>query len=298
MSQKENWLDRFLEVQQGADVQLRRVLVSCLEDVDGALKAIEAKPGVGAATRRAQLLGNKGVITRVLIDLYGKLGLIVRVGQSEAAEAATAAELSDSKKILSVIIEDADKRAVLERSLQQSSRRNVQTMMTRVLQTERPLSERIYRNRARSKAQISRVINGHLTRGSSAADLAKDVRKFFDPNVTGGVTYAANRLARTEINNAFHAQSMADMADRPWINQVKWNLSKSHPARQPHDACDDYAATGLYPADNIPPKPHPNCLCYVTPDMPDVDTVLNNYLAGNYNSWIAEHTDDGLRHSA
>jgi hypothetical protein len=296
-SQSSNWLLRYIRVQKASDAQVTAALRDALDSVDTAMRRLEGKPGVGAATRRAQLLGNHGEISKALSILYNKLGDIIREGQSNAAEQASLAEWNDARKIYSVILDDAKKRAVLEQSLQQSARRNVQTMMTRVLQTQQPLSKRIYNSRGNSKAMISRVINQHLARGSSVEELARDVRKFFNPEVPGGVNFAARRLARTEINNAFHAQAIADMQDRPWVNQSRWHLSGSHPKSRP-DQCNVYASTGLFPVDHIPKKPHPGCLCYITPDLPDVNTVLNEYLAGNYNSWIAEHTDDGLRYSA
>lgn len=297
-SDRENWLVRFLGVQSEADAKLNQALKDALDSISAALRGLEGKPGVGAATRRTQLLGNQGVITRVLNILYNKAGVIIRSGQSDAAGAATLAELKESRKILWVIEKDADKRAVLERSLEQSSRRNVQTMMTRILNPEQPLSKRIYNSKALVRGQVSRAVNTHLAKGSSAEELSRDVRQFFDPKVAGGVNAAARRLARTEINNAFHAQSIADMQDRPWVNNIRWNLSKSHPAKQAYDKCDEYARIGLFPPENVPPKPHPNCLCFVVPEMPDIETAMNEYLAGNYNSWIADNMDDDLRRSA
>jgi len=295
LSEKQNWLLRFMAVQKASDAQVAAALQVALDSLDGHLRRIEAKPGVGAATRRAQLLGNRGAITMVLGALYKRLGLVVREGQMNAAQAATEAEIYSSAKIYDVIIDDAEKRRLLQRSLEQSARRNIQVTMTRMNVSEQPLSKRLYRSEAMAKGQISRTINNHLARGSSAADLAKDVRGFFNPKVPGGVSYAASRLARTEINNAFHAQAMADVADRPWVNQVRWHLSGSHKVP---DECNTYANTGLFPADNVPKKPHPNCFCYFTPELPDVETVINDYLAGKYNSWLAESTDDGLRRSA
>lgn len=295
LSEKENWLLRFLAVQKASDAQVAAVLQAALDSLDKHLSSIEAKPGVGAAVRRAQLLGNRGVITMVLSSLYKNLGDVVREGQANAAQAATEAELYSASKIYDRIIEDPAKRDVLKRSLEQTSRRNIQVTVTRMTESQRPLSKRLYRSQAISKGQVSKVINNHLAKGSSAADMAKDLRAFFNPKVPGGVSFRAQTLARTEINNAFHAQAAADMADRPWVNQCRWHLSGSHKVP---DECNAYASTALFPVDSVPKKPHPNCLCYITPDLPDVETVINDYLAGKYNSWLAEHTDDGLRRSA
>lgn len=297
-SDRENWLVRYLSVQKIFDGHVTSALIEAMNSAEKATMALEAKTGVGAAVRRTQLLRARAAISDVLASLYGRIGEIVRSGQKEAASAALLAELDSAKRILEVIEKDAAKRKILERSLDQSARRNVQTMMTRILGTQKPLSKRLYQSRALSNGQISKVINNHLARGSSAAELAKDVKEFFNPGVPGGASSRARTLARTEINNAFHAQSIADMQDRPWVNNVKWNLSKSHPAKQPYDKCDEYARIGLFPPEHIPPKPHPNCLCFVVPDLPDINSVINDYLAGKYDSWIAENMDDDMRRSA
>lgn len=295
---RNNWLVRFLQVQQASDKQVNRVLNEALEDLNAKLATLDGKPGIGAATRRAQLVGNRGVINSVLSLLYKKLGDIVRSGQAQAASSASAAERAEAAQVLMILVPDPAKRKVLQKSLEQTAIRNIQSTMTRVLQTQQPLSKRIYRSQKNTQVRVNRIVNSHLAQGSSAEDMAKDLRRLFNPKVPGGVSYAAKRLARTEINNAFHAQSISDMQDRPWIDQVRWNLSKSHPVKQPHDACDDYARIGLFPPDHVPPKPHPNCFCYVTPDLPDINTLTNDFLAGKFNAWIAANTEDGLRRSA
>lgn len=74
------------------------------------------------------------------------------------------------------------------------------------------------------------------------------------------------RLSRTEINNAFHEQQKR-AGDKPWVEGVKWNLSGSHPRP---DTCNDYAnqsnglGRGVFKTGDVPDKPHPQCLCYLT----------------------------------
>lgn len=287
-SEKSNWLGRYITVQTATDAKVAAALQAALDSSGLAAASIEGKPGIGAAVRRAQLLGARGSLTKALAALYRTLGDIVRAGQLDSAEAAILAQLKDEDPILRAIANNADEYKVLREALLQTSERGVQAMMTRILESERPLSQRIYKSEALAKGQVSRVVNNHLARGSSAADLAKDVRGFFDPKVSGGVSSSARRLARTEINNAFHAQSIAGMQDRPWVNQAEWHLSKSHPTHQPYDKCDEYARIKTFGVTNIPPKPHPNCLCFV---IPVVSYSENDLLAGVYTPWILDNVE-------
>lgn len=289
---KKNWLERYITVQQASDRQLTQVLQGSLEAAGLAMQALEAKAGIGAQVRRTQLLGARGSLTKVLTDLYKLVGDNIREGQSKAAGAAAEAAFKDELKILRVIEPNEEKRNALTAAMQAQAERNAKTVITRVFKSELPLSRKIYKSQAFSKDQLGRVINNHLARGSSAADMAKDVRAFFDPRVPGGVSAAARRLARTEINNAFHAQAIDDIQDRPWVTQANWHLSKSHPAKQRYDKCDEYARMGTFAADKIPPKPHPNCLCYVVPVIPDLDTVINDALAGKYREWELDNVGD------
>lgn len=283
-----HWILRYIRLQQASDKRVQAALQDALDSAGDALSSFEGKAGVGAAARRAQLLSTRVIIGDVIKELFKELGNIVRSDQGEAAALAARLLYEDEKKIWAIIERDAEKRAQIERSLEAQARRNVQSMMTRILKSERPLSRRVYAAESLSKGYVSRVVNVHLARGSSAVDLAKDVKKLIDPRVKGGVSYAAMRLARTEINNAFHAQSIADVGDRPWINQVQWNLSKSHPDSKPEDICDTYAHIRVFPANDVPLKPHPNCLCSITPVIPDFETAYNQFMSGQYGNYLAD----------
>lgn len=100
-----------------------------------------------------------------------------------------------------------------------------------------------------------------------------------DPSTPGGVSYAAKRLARTELNNAFHTTQQASAEVNPFVVGLRWNLSMSH--KKP-DRCDELAAghspgktSGVYLPSDLPRKPHPQCLCYTTNEMMDEDEFLD-----------------------
>jgi hypothetical protein len=139
------------------------------------------------------------------------------------------------------------------------------------------LSTRVYSNASLASGRIERIIRSGIIRQLSAREIANQIKPLIKPNTPGGVSYAAMRLGRTELNNTFH-QSQLREAERPWVNGVKWNRSKSHPKK---DICDVYAdhdegmGKGIWSKVTVPGKPHPQCLCYMTYDVMDPDQALN-----------------------
>lgn len=92
-----------------------------------------------------------------------------------------------------------------------------------------------------------------------------------------GVSYNALRLARTEIQKMHALATDRMMAQQPWVEQEKINLSAAHPEA---DECDDVVAggedgKGIYPKGEIELPIHPNCLCYKTAVLMDRDQFVN-----------------------
>lgn len=146
------------------------------------------------------------------------------------------------------------------------------------------LSERIYANGRVSVKQAATVVERGLALQRSAKEIAFGVRRHFSPVVPGGASYAAMRLARTEINNAHHTTTMRLSKDKPWVHGWKWNLSHSHPRPDP---CDALAAQE-HSKDNPPDKPHPMCLCYVTHLQEDPDVFMRKLVDGDYDDYLAD----------
>lgn len=154
-----------------------------------------------------------------------------------------------------------------------------------------PLAERVYKGQAWSNDLINRKVNGLLLSGASAKEIARSVAGLIDPATPGGVSYAAMRLGRTELNNAFHTTTVRLAQEQPWIEGMQWNLSSSHPEG---DECDDYAfkvhwrghGQGVFKTSEVPSKPHPQCLCYVTPVVPDDDVIAKRFANGDYDGYV------------
>jgi hypothetical protein len=153
-----------------------------------------------------------------------------------------------------------------------------------------PLSRAVYKAQALATGQVDRKIKQGLLLGNNAKAIAKSVKGLILPNVAGGVSYAAHRLARTEINHAYQTTQEARYVDEPWTKAMRWNLSKSHPKR---DVCNVNAEApgpqgpGTY-AFGHKPDSHPQCMCYQTAVQVSPDDFVDAFLAGEYNSYIDE----------
>ena len=154
-----------------------------------------------------------------------------------------------------------------------------------------PLSRAVYKSQALASGLVDRTIKRGLILGQNAKTIANDVKQLINPNVKGGVSYAAHRLARTEINHAYQTSQAERYADEPWTTGMRWNLSKSHPSP---DICNVLATRdvydlgpGVYPVGQRPDS-HPNCLCYQTPEQLGEEEFIENFLAGEYNSYLDE----------
>lgn len=277
------WLIRYLTIQAQFDKKLDKILLEAAQDAADAAKKIQGKPGIGAAVRRAQLTSSKGAIAKALAAMWRQIGDLIRAGRFEAQGEALNASFDWDEVLLKRAYPDPQKRASMRAYLLASADKNVDAMITRVLKTQRPLSFKVYRAQALAKGQLDRAINSALARGASTDEIVKVVRDFIRPDVSGGVTYAARRLARTEINNAYHAQSIEAQQGKPWVQAMEWHLSKSH--RVP-DLCNVYARAKEYPVDQVPDKPHPQCFCYVIPKTVSPEDFDKQFLAGGYRTWI------------
>jgi hypothetical protein len=154
-----------------------------------------------------------------------------------------------------------------------------------------PLAQSVYKSSVESGQRLDRMINAMLLNGASAKEIARRAASFINPDTPGGVSYAAMRLGRTELNNAFHRTSKDLYQQSPFVVAVKWNLSGSHPKP---DLCNEYAENshmrngeaGVFRDSEVPGKPHPHCLCYVTPVTEDDDEFVRKFQSGAYDDYI------------
>lgn len=279
-------LMRYLRVQRVTDAEVRALLRQAARDL---ARAIELNPvqSFSDSVRLAQLRIQYRVITE---ELWTRVGVRTRAGKIRATDAAVKGGDKDLAQLLRRL-DPVARRALIE-GAERAARDAVARAVARAGgRAQILLSERVYRNRSLMQGTVDRLINSGIARGLSAREMAAEVRKYVLPSTPGGASYAAMRLARTELNNSYHAASAAYYEDNPFVEGMKWNLSRSHPKA---DLCDDYAndnhagqGAGVFSRLDVPPKPHPQCFCYVVPVVPDDDELIRRYSNGDYNDFLA-----------
>lgn len=283
-----DWIRGYVRIQQVADREILRVIARAHWDIVRMLRSYEGRPlSISELVRIEQLKTIQRNMMRKQAEIWERLGDIIRARQLQAAALAINLGSAIDDVLLAATGREDDARA-LKRALTAGTEQSMNTAMARMGLSAVPLSQKIYLDRVWMDGRIQRLINSALLRGLSAREFASEARNWFSPNTPGGVRYAAMRLARTEINNAFHATSVMQAQEKPWISQMKWHLSRSHPKA---DECDALAkggkeGDGVYAKNEVPRKPHPQCLCFVTPVPVDEDAFLDAFVAGKYDDYL------------
>ena len=281
---------RELRAEQTVQVRILHHLRRSYSAIDTELKKLERKAGPGAAMKRSQLKAAQTAMRGEIAALWKLVGSEVEAGRILAAAAAgdDLAEAADIFKLAGLSQTEIRR---LKIGMREAASLNVNAALRRAMgDSYIPLSERVWKSQALVRGQLDRIIFDHLSRGSSARELAAAVRQFALPGARGGMRYAAARLARTEINNAHHAVMKREIEAEPFVTYAQWHLSGSHKVP---DECNDYAQTdhigegpGVYKKNAVPNRPHPNCFCYVTAITVERDDFVAAFRAGKYDSWL------------
>lgn len=246
--------------------------------------------GIGAVVKNAQLMQAMTSISGALAAFWNAVGDIVAAGQQDAMTTALEQSFEWDNVLLRLDL-PARKRGAMKASLLSAGRFNVEAMLARVYITRLPLSQQVYKTSALAQGWVESRLDKAIAKGQTVAELTKEVRDFVNPNTPGGATYAARRLARTEINAAYHAVSIVHNEDKPWVIGMRWRLSGSHPTP---DICDVMArndhsglGVGVYRNGDVPGKPHPQCFCTVIPVLMDETDFLRLAESGQLDEYIA-----------
>lgn len=285
---------RYLQAEREHIELLDKLLRESAAQVEQEILDLGAKEGVTATLTRIQLKAQLAAIQQNQKDLWASVEKLIRTGQRDAAAAASRVVSRYEQDLLRLAMTAQQMRALADAEAFRASS-GVTSVIGRILSSERPLSERVYGAANLANGQVQRLVNKALVQGWDAKRLAFEVKRYIDPSVPGGVSYAAKRLARTEINNAFHATTIDRYKKDGFAESVDWNLSTSHPEG---DECDDLADNGPYPIDEVPEKPHPQCFCNITPNLPEPDEFLRHLFAGDYGDapWVPnEHKRGGFK---
>lgn len=285
------WLRAYARVQIVADGQILQVIADSQDRIrQDIIRITKATTGsTGDAVQIAQMQRIRQALMQEQADLFRRLGNVTAARRLDAAAAALTLSGALDEYILSSLGKPLIAKAVTE-GLLRGLARTTEVALARMGYSYTNLSERIYKTNLWMSGRLDNLINQALARGLTAQEFSREAMSWFDPNTPGGVRYAALRLARSEINNAYHAVAVAKANEEPWVTAMKWHLSSSHPKA---DQCDEYAhedhaklGPGVFPKADVPRKPHPHCYCYVTPVQVDEDEFLDNLTKGKYDSYI------------
>lgn len=262
---------------QLTDAEIRRILrVSAAE---ASLVTARLKPGSLRSTQIA--------LAQVMTNLWGGVRSATAVGIGDGVYSALEYQaLFDESLFKAARLSSSYWSASLLATAQQGA----QALISRK-ENSITLSQRVWYNNQRSRTALNDTINSGLALGKTAAEIARDVKKFIQPDVPGGASYAAMRLGRSEVLNAYHQTAVRKYQETPWIEFVIWNLSGSHPRP---DECNEFAdnvfragmPSGSWRVNEVPDKPHPNCLCFITPEAVSLDKYAKDFKAGRYDDYI------------
>lgn len=278
-----------LQAYLGAQESVLRTMAADLLDAQAEiLKRINAlaarNGGIGAEVRATQLAQIHRQLVVVQNELWRQMSTDIKGGGPFVADAA-----AQSQSTLDRVLWNSAGTPLPEeiiRAEESYARQVVKTYWSR-MENGISLSQQVYKTQALSQGWVDRAVNRVILQGGSWRDIADVAKKYIDPNTPGGVSYAAKRLGRTELNNAFHRTQISLGEANPWVEGQKWNLSGRHPRT---DVCDTLAKhtekrgaeRGVFPADNVPAKPHPQCLCYLTAVTVSEEEFFDRLLAGDY----------------
>lgn len=278
-------LDAYLRNQVVMDVEMRKVLRRSIKSLDSEIDRLAQSAKIGSQVRASQLR-----LTRELMKMWRDAGDVIERGITGSA--------ADIAKVQQAFDKDLMKRLGVkmspdfQRSLLAQAQAGLDSYLSRA-HHRFTLSERVYRNGRKSVTAVEALINESLLIGRSAREIASLVHKYINPRTPGGASYAAMRLGRTELNNAFHETSIRMAREDPFVDRMRWNLSGSHPKP---DICNEYASAvngrgwgpGEYSVGQVPRKPHPQCLCFTTTVPISEEAFLRNLHAGKYDNMTVD----------
>lgn len=267
--------------------EMNQMLQDGAEEIERLLPKLLEKHTTGGKVKAAQLMLVRRELKVAQSALWGDLGLSLRTGVGLAAVKAA----EGAQGVLAAVFSKngVPVPSALLAAWTQQAKAGIDAILAKS-KNGIPLSRAVYKAQALATGQVDRKVSQGLLLGHNAKTIAKSVKDLILPTVAGGVSYAAHRLARTEINHAYQTSQAARYEQEPWTKAMRWNLSKSHPKP---DVCNVNAEAsgpqgpGTY-AFGHKPDSHPNCLCYQTPVQESEDDFVENFLAGEYNSYLDE----------
>lgn len=279
----------FTKGSQRTDRAILSLLQQAAADAEKDAKKLLVKGGIGNVARASQQRIAVANLHTRMRELWENVGHLTIFGEKEAARMALDSQDFLAKNLYGKAVGTPKETLML--AMRESARANVDAFISReenLLQ----LSARIWRQTDLSTGRLQKEIQKGLLRGLSAEELAERVAKSLKPGVAGGVSYNAMRLARTEINNAFHFTQIRYTREQPWVDGYQWHKSRSHAHV---DECDRLASAnhdglgrGVFKKKNVPGKPHPHCFCFITTVTVSPGKFEKQLRKGTYDRYLKE----------
>ena len=267
----------YLKVQKLHVDPIIRAYILASEELAKRIRAAAPDGSLANKMTLMQLQAQRASINAYIKELE-RGGLLAAIDEGQRAAIKAASELmSKYDKTLIESIADKQLRDIVTKAEARRAASSLETLLARQASSKLGLSQQVYKTGLATSAQLDNLINKNLAEGSTWGEFAADVKKFINPNTPGGASYAAARLARTEINNAFHSASIERAKAIGFASGMDWHLSGSHPEG---DICDDLKDNSPYAFDEVPAKPHPHCFCFVTPNLMTEEEFLTALFDG------------------
>lgn len=284
---RRRWLTPYLSLQKSSEKRIKSVFNSAAEDAMKQVSALSKSSQFSAGVRTAQLRIVLDELSPIMKEAFDATLPVIRDDQKDAAVLAVTALGKTDRDFLKAAFSDSGiSPSAYLAGERQAARLNVISAISSITKSDYKLSKYVYGSNALAKGWLKNKVAAAILRGTSAQEIARIARDSIRGDVPGGVSYAALRLGRTELNNAFHATAITLSQDRPWISSMAWNLSSVH-SHNPNrtEICEEYAEKE-WPVTAVPPKPHPQCRCYVTPTLVPYEQFLQDLTNDKYRSWI------------
>lgn len=229
------------------------------------------------AIRHAHLRALAAALDRLARTINDELLAAIMAGINLAVQEAT----DGAEQLTLALVKDVFPAAEVTALFAAVNQRAVLATLSRTHHDGLKLSDRVWRTSVRAREALRKLVEDGVARGLNARVLAREVQQYLQPGVFTAlkeetrkrlkvprdVSMEAMRLAVTEMQHAFHEGTVLAYRTVPSCTGFYWRLSSSHPVP---DICDTYASrggNGFWPADKVPPKPHPWCRCILVPAM-------------------------------
>lgn len=137
------------------------------------------------------------------------------------------------------------------------------------------LSDRLWNLENNGVDKIRKIILQGIIDGKTVNQIAVELEHQINESMRSGASYAAIRLARTEVQYVYHKALKDIFSVSPWVQKVQVKISEGHKHK---DICDLIVeqgenGNGIYNAEDVNLPFHPNCMCYLKPILTSIENL-------------------------